>query len=209
MSAEQQVVDYLTSLKTLEPHPHEVARVRRPRRRRTRRTLALSLAIVAASSALAAATGVLLHNDHPIPHARAAKIPVPDAISAQLGIFRRPGQPGGARAFYNLRTAEIDRGSIHAIRGGYVAYGRTRYAGDGVIVAAEGIGFEGPFPLENITRGTAWGYTKRTLTAITPDDVTRVQVTYRDKRRAMFIPRDNVVIAPLEGPTPIHVRYVR
>jgi hypothetical protein len=41
------------------------------------------------------------------------------------------------------------------------------------------------------------------------DDVVRLGITDRDKTRARFVPRDNVVIAHLEGPTPIDVRYVR
>jgi hypothetical protein len=208
MSTEDQVVAYLTSLKTLEPDPMEIARLTRRPRLRARRTFALALAIVAASSVLAAATGVI-ERDRPMPPARLATIPVPKEISAQLGIFRRPTRPADAGAFANLRTAQIDRGSIHPIHGGYVGYGRTQFDRDGVIVAADGIGFEGPFPLEDITDGTAWGYAKKTLIAIAPDAVTRVEITYRDRTRARFVARDNVVIAHLEGPTPIKVRYVR
>jgi hypothetical protein len=58
-------------------------------------------------------------------------------------------------------------------------------------------------------RGLLSGYTRRTLTAITPDGVTRVRITYRDKTRASFVPHDNVVIGHLVGPTPIKVRYER
>lgn len=257
--SEQQVVDYLTELRDLEPEPAALSALagRRtivaPRRRRlraTRRTLALALAIVAGSSALAAATGVFTNPD-PIPPARVVERSVPSAVAATVAVFDRPAEaldrsPSARAAIGAIRSPYvIDGGSVRSVgatplgESAYVAFARTDLDAltakqrqyeppggtQGVYVAVDGryggVGADGPFPLEDIERGAAWGIKEipatvpadvtaagRLLTAVVPNGVAQVEVAFRSGERVILPVSGNVVIAPVPADGVETLRWV-
>ena len=247
--SEQHVVDFLTELRDLEPEPVQLAALanhrsgvaRRGRRlRSTRRVVALALAIVAGSSALAAATGVF-RNPDPIPPARVVESSVPSAVAATVSVFDRPAEArdrsADARAAIALIRSPyvIDGGSVRSVgttplgEAAYVAFARTDLDAlsakqrrfepeggtEGVYVAVGGrhggVGADGPYPLADIKRGTAWGIkeipatvpadvaTGRLFTAVVPDGVAEVQITFRDGTREAGRVSGNVVITPVQA----------
>lgn len=244
---EQHVVDFLTELRDLEPEPGALAALAdrgavpaRRRLRSTRRALALALAIVAGSSALAAATGVFTNPD-PIPPARVVERSVPRAVTATLSVFDRPAEvldrAAAARAAIRAIRSPyvIDGGSIRSVgttplgEAAYVAFARTDLDAlpprwrqheppggtQGVYVAVAGryggVGADGPFPLKDIERGTAWGIheipatvparvaTGRLFTVVVPDGVTQVQLTFRGGERVTLPVSGNVAIGRVDS----------
>ena len=226
MTSDQPVIDYLRELRDLEPDPAAVAALRSVKRpRRVRKTLALSLAILAGSSALAAATGVWPRNPDPLPPARVVQSAVPAEVTAVVSVFDRPVRPRDrspeARiALTALRSPfVIDAGSVRAIdESTYVAFARTDLDAlapklraheppggtQGVYVATrDGVG-DGPFPLADIQRGTAWGIKElpdggRRFTAVVPDGVAQVELRTRSGTRTTYPVRGNVVLAPVDA----------
>ncbi|MDA0179850.1 hypothetical protein OJ997_06055 [Solirubrobacter phytolaccae] len=224
MTADQPVVDYLQTLRDLDPDPAAISALRavKPRRRRLRNALTLSLVIVAGSSALAAATGVLSRNPDPIPPARVVHSSVPAEVTAVLSVFDRP-QDRSAEARIALTALRspfvVDAGSIRAVGDtAYVAFARTDLDAlppklrqheppggtQGVyVVARDGVG-DGPFPLADIERGTAWGIKElpaggRRFTAVVPDGVARVELRLESGTRTTHAVQANVVLAPVDA----------
>jgi hypothetical protein len=251
--SEKQVVDFLEDLSTMEPDAVAVAALtdrgrtvgrRRHRGRSVRRVAALSLAIVAGSSALAAATGLWAENPDPIPPARVVESSVPAAVVDTVSVFDRgvatgDRSPGARAAIGAIRSPfVIDAGSVRSVgstplgESAYVAFARTDLDAlppqlreheppggtQGVYVAVSGpfggVGADGPFPLEDIARGAAWGIKEipssvpvqagdgRMFTAVVPDRVAEVELRFRDGSRETHAVNGNVVLAQVEaGPT--------
>lgn len=226
-ASDQPVIDYLQELRELEPDPAALAAlgaVRRPRR--VRRTLALSLAIVAGSSALAAATGVWPRNPDPIPPARVVPGAVPADVTAAVSVFERPPRPRdrspeARAALTGLRSPfVVDAGSVRAVGTtprAYVAFARTDVAAlpprlraheppggtQGVYVAVSPAVGDGPFPLVDIERGAAWGIKEhsaggRLFTGVVPDGVARVQLRLRGGAWTTHPVHGNVVLAKVD-----------
>lgn len=226
MSTEDRVASYLTSLSTLEPEPSQLAALRtatpRPRRRRPRNVAALVLVILAGSSTLATATGLVSlpgSNPDPVPPARVAEQPLPADARGLLSVFGTPGLTGDRAASALSAVTRALRGPYVVAPGSirplgttpsgapaYVAYARVepgqrdRFA-EGVVAVVDGTGTEGPYPARDIQRGVAWGIHETDdgalLTTIVPDGVAAIQVTMDDGTRAAAPVRGNVAFAPL------------
>jgi hypothetical protein len=126
---EQQVIEYLRTIRTEEPDADELRAVRaslsqRRRRRPLRRAVLLTVAIIAGSSALATATGVApwWKSPDPIPPASVGNAGgAPADVRAIVGALRRPAedrdQSREARlAVANIRSPYVvDLGSIRSV----------------------------------------------------------------------------------------------
>jgi hypothetical protein len=216
---EEQVAAYLASLSTLEPEPAQLAALSAAARarptRRLRTVAAVALVILAGSSTLATATGLVsLPGRGPDPErpARVADAPLPAAVSDLLGVFATPALTGDAATSAHSLLTEALRApyvvapdSVRPVGdAAYIAYvkldGAYRGFSEGVVVAFERSA-EGPYPPADVRRGTAWGVRETgdgvRLVAILPDGVAGIRVTMDDGTRASAPVRGNVAFAPL------------
>jgi len=263
-NAEEQVVEYLRRIASVEPPRSEQQRAERferraasPRRRivpRARKAVSVAAAMLAASATLAAGAAIVVpitRNPDPLPPAQVAPASVPPDLAGTLEILRRPPEPSdrspaAQKAAQNLRAPfVIAAGSVRAIgltplgESAFVAYvksdPRTIPQGinlrpgdeklDGIYVLASGpyggLGQDGPYPLADIKRGTAFGIKElpsvgpeadrleveqpaaaqagRTITIVVPDGVAQVEFQFRDGTTERHAVHDNVVLDILQA----------
>ncbi|MBE2314347.1 hypothetical protein DVA67_000045 [Solirubrobacter sp. CPCC 204708] len=219
---DERVIDHLVSLRELEPSPAQAARLRAAnvrRRRSLRKALALALVLVAGTSTLA--TALIADTSGPRPPARVVEASVPADATQLFGALRRPASP--AERSTAVRTVVSDRlgapyvvepSSIRAVGttplgdAAYLLYARMDGGLpdriEGVAVVVDGLGSEGPYPLEDVRRGVAWGvHGERLMTVLVPDGVASVRVTLDDGTRAAAPVRDNVAFMALDARAPV------
>jgi hypothetical protein len=245
---EEHLTSYLRSLSTLEPQPTQItalqaaARARPLRRLRVRNTLALAVVIVAGSSTLATATGIVSlpgMNPDPLPPARVVENPVPADARGLFGVLRTPALTGHRAAVARSVVTQalrapfvIDPGSIRSVGAtplaapAFVAYARMDRSQmgpaerrafpdglEGIVVAVEGASTEGPYPLDDVRRGVAWGVQEvgdgALMTAILPDGVASIRITMDDGTRVSASVHRNVAFAHLNTAADTSVNELR
>jgi hypothetical protein len=183
-------------------------------------------------------------SERSIPPAGVANAGVPADVRAVVGVFRREPGPedrsaDGRAAMAGLRSPfVVDLDSIRAVgktplgESAFVVYARTdldrvhpRLRGfeppggtQGIYVAVHGRfggrGADGPHPLVDVERGTAWGINEvghghgRLFTAVLPDGVAAVEITFRDSSTVRYKVHDNVVIAGVAHESLSEIRWL-